>query len=78
MGSRFAEATVVNPKKWRVFLWGVKTFSDIQLWNESVKASNYYVTKKKYTRIASAELALIRATLSHGFRAGYRWRENLG
>ena len=76
MGARHAESTVINPKKWKKFLWGVKTFSDLQLWNESVRASNFYIAKKKYHRIAFAEQALIRATVSHGFRAGYRWRES--
>lgn len=76
MGARHYETAVMAPNFFRRLL-GCKPLDDTALWNESVKAANYYLRRRGYWgKLPMSELALMRSTLSYGFREGYLWRRN--
>lgn len=44
---------------------------------ESIKAANFYLKKKKFQRLNFAEQALIKASLCYGFQHGYRSQKEI-
>jgi hypothetical protein len=76
MGARHCETVTFRPQISLKRLLGVGNIDEPEeVWNESIKASNYYIAKKKYSKLSMGDLALVRATVSYGFREGCQWRQ---
>lgn len=70
MGIRFAEQLYS-----RRFFKVTAPWDEEKLIEEANRAAKTYLVAKSYTRLNTYEQALIRASLSHGFKNGFRFRE---
>lgn len=68
MGVRFAEKTYTS--FWFKFL--PKIIDSEYIEKHGIKASNFYLKKKGYSKLQWHEQALIRASVSTGFREGFQ------